>query len=363
MKKVFLDMNLRRVRKIINQSISNFDLNLSGLTILTEAATGYYILTPIIAALAQADYVLALTRDSKYGQAADIRKDTMKLAHNWDVHDKIQVIYDREDKRIGNADIITNLGFVRPIDSDFLSRLKKSAVIPLMWETWEYRSEDIDIEECRRLQIPVLGTNEHHPDLRIFEYIGHIALKLLFEAEIEILNSRIALLGKGEFADHVKNTLKAAHADVHPIFQENGKNSNIEKANNILKQTDALIVVEHHERKQLIGAEGFITPKEISQLNKYITIIHICGNVDQDSLIRNGVRCWPRNFAPAGHMSVTTDYIGPAPLIKLHTAGLKVGESLARARLKGLNGLEAELAMMRETSLAQGFPGYHDRFF
>lgn len=358
--KISLDMNLPRVRKIISQSISNFDLNLSGLTILTEAATGYYILTPIIAALAQADYVLALTRDSKYGQATDIRKDTMKLAHNWDVRDKIQVIYDREDKRIGNVDIITNLGFVRPIDSDFLSRLKKSAVIPLMWETWEYRSEDIDIEECRRLEIPVLGTNEHHPDLRIFEYIGHIALKLLFEAEIEILNSRIALLGKGEFADQVYNTLKTAQADVHPIFQENGKNSNIEKVKSTLKQTDALIVVEHHERKQLIGAEGFITPKEISQLNKYITIIHICGNVDQNSLVKNGVRCWPKHFAPAGYMSVATDYIGPIPLIKLHTAGLKVGESLARARLKGLNGLEAELAVIREISLAQGFQGYHD---
>ena len=357
--KIFLNMNLPRVRKIISQSITNFDLNLSGLTILTEAATGYYILTPIIAALAQADYVLALTRDSKYGQAVDIRKDTMKLAHNWDVHDKIQVIYDREDKRIGNADVITNLGFVRPIDSGFLGRLKKSAVIPLMWETWEYRAEDIDIEECRRLNIPVLGTNEHHPDLRIFEYIGHIALKLLFEAEIEILNSRIALFGTGEFADQVYNTLKTAHADVHPIFQEKGKNSNIEKAKNTLKQTDALIVVEHHERKQLIGAEGFITPKEISQLNKYITIIHICGNVDQDSLIKNEVRCWPKRFAPAGYMSVATDYIGPTPLIKLHTAGLKVGECLARAHRDNPSAFDSEIEVLANLELAQGFKGYH----
>jgi hypothetical protein len=355
-------MNLQRVKKIINQSISNFDLNLSGLTILTEAATGYYILTPIIAALAQADYVLALTRDSKYGKATDIREDTMELARNWNVDGNIQVIYDRNDKRIGNADIVTNLGFVRPIDSNFLRKLKKSAVIPLMWETWEYRTEDIDLQECRRLQIPVLGTNEHHPDLRIFDYIGYIALKLLFEAEIEILRTKIAILGKGEFADQVYKTLKTAHADVHFILQENDKNSNIEKAKNILKEADALIVVEHRERKQLIGEEGFITPKEISQLNEYINIIHICGNVDQDSLIRNEIRCWPKNFAPAGHMSVATDYIGPTPLIRLHTAGLKVGESLARARLKGLNGLEAESAVIHQNSLAQGFLGHHDRF-
>jgi hypothetical protein len=352
-------MNLYRIKRLIDQSILDFSLDLSGLCVLTEAATGYYVFTPIIAALAKADYVIALTRDSNYGKAADIRKDTMKLARNWNVDDKIQVIYDREDKRIGNADIVTNLGFVRPIDSNFLNRLKKSAVIPLMWETWEFRSEDMDIEECRRLEIPVLGTNEHHPDLRIFDYLGYIALKLLFEAEIEILNTKIAILGRGEFADQVYNTLKTARADVHPIFQAGGKNSNIEKERNILKQTDALIVVEHHEKKQLIGAEGFITPEAISELNKYITIIHICGNVDQNSLVRNGVRCWPRHFAPAGYMSVATDYIGPTPLIKLHTAGLKVGECLAHVHRESLSAFDSEMEVLANLELAQGFQGYH----
>jgi hypothetical protein len=357
--KVFLDMNLPRVRKIINQSIANFDLNLSGLTILTEAATGYYILTPIIAALAQADYVLALTRDSKYGQAADIREDTMKLARDWNVDDKIEVIDNRNAEQIGNADIITNLGFVRPIDSGFLSRLKKAAVIPLMWEPWEFRSEDIDLEECRRLQIPVLGTNEHHPDLRILDYIGYIALKLLFEAQIEVLNTNIAILGKGEFASQVYNTLKTAQAAVHPIFQEDGKNFNIERAKNILKQTDALIIAEHHEKKPLIGEKGLITGKELSTLNKYITIIHICGNVDRNNLTRNGVRCWPRNFAPAGYMSVATDYIGPTPLIKLHTAGLKVGASLAHVHKSSLSAFDSEMEVLASLELAQGFKGYH----
>jgi hypothetical protein len=204
-----------------------------------------------------------------------------------------------------------------------------------------------------------LGTNEHHPDLRIFDYIGYIALKLLFEAEIEILRTKIAILGKGEFADQVYKTLKNAHADVHHIFQENDKNSNIEKVRNILKVTDALVVVEHRERKQLIGGEGFITSKEISQINKYITIIHICGNVDQDSLIRNGVKCWPRNFATAGHMSVATDYIGPTPLIRLHTAGLKVGECLAHVHREGLGAFDSEMEVLANLELAQGFKDYH----
>ena len=48
LKKCFLkasfDMNLQRVERLINQSIATFNLNLSGLTVLTEAATGFYML-------------------------------------------------------------------------------------------------------------------------------------------------------------------------------------------------------------------------------------------------------------------------------------------------------------------------------
>lgn len=352
-------MNINRIKRLISESIFDFSLDLSGFCILTEAATGYYMFTPIIAALAHADYVLALTKDSQYGKASEVRENTMKLARNWHVDDRIHIIYDRNHKLIGNADIITNLGFVRPIDSSFLKRLKKTAVVPLMWETWEFRDEDIDLEACRRLQIPVLGTNEHHPDLRIFDYIGYIALKLLLEAEIEILNTKIAILGKGEFADQVHNTLKSVRADVCVIFQENCKNSNIEKAKDILKQIDALIVAEHHERKELIGAEGLITPKEISELNQYVTIIHICGNVDQNSLSENGIRCWPRSFADAGYMSVTTDYIGPKPLIRLHTAGLKVGECLAHVHSKNPSAFDSEVEVLANLELAQGFKSYH----
>ena len=352
-------MHLQRIKNIINQSISTFQLNLSGLTILTEAATGYYILTPIIAALARADYVLALTRDSKYGQVAEVRRETMKLARTWNVDDKIKVINDRNDERIGNSDIITNLGFVRPIDTSFLKKVKKKAVIPLMWETWEFRSEDIDLEECRRLEIPVLGTNEHHPDLRIFEYIGYIALKLLFETDIEVLHSKIALLGQGEFAEQVQKTLKAAHADVDPIFREDSKYSSIEKSKSIITQADAIVVVEHHEKRQLIGDKGLITAEELFRLNRYVTLIHICGGVDQRVLIKNGVKCWPRTFAPAGHMSVGTDYIGPTPLIKLHTAGLKVGEYLAHAHKAGDSAFDSEMDVLARSELVQGFEGYH----
>lgn len=352
-------MNLNRTKRLIDQAIQKFSLDLSGLTVLTEAATGYYMLTPIIAALARTDCVLALTRDSEYGKAIDIREHTMELARNWKVDDKIQVIYDRDDERIANADIITNLGFVRPIDAEFLKRVKKTAVIPLMWETWEYRPEDLDLEECRRLQIPLLGTNEHHPDLRIFDYVGYITLKLLFDAGIEIFNTKIAILGEGEFADQVLSTVKAAKAEVYPISPINDAEIRTDASIKFLQQADALAIAEHNTRRQLIGQQGLISAEELYNLNKGITVIHLCGEVDQRGLIKCGIACQPQHFAPAGYMSAGTEYVGPAALIKLHTAGLKIGERLARIHQEGAKAFDSEMEVLASCEWAQGFKAYH----
>ena len=68
------------------------------------------------------------------------------------------------------------------------------------------------------------------------------------------------------------------------------------------------------------------------------------------------LRCAPEIFAAAGSMSVTTDYVGPKPLIDLHAAGLRVGELLTRARQRGLDARAAELAVLETCPFAQDFP-------
>ena len=51
-----------------------FRLDLTQLVVYTEAASGTYLHTPILAACAGAERVYALARDSSYGSAADVRR-------------------------------------------------------------------------------------------------------------------------------------------------------------------------------------------------------------------------------------------------------------------------------------------------
>jgi hypothetical protein len=347
-----------RCLRLIQNAIATFDLNLSGFVILTEAATGYYMLTPLIAARGGADRVYALTRNSRYGDARLVCDQTMALAKRWGVAHEIEILFSREDKRVGAADIVTNLGFVRPLDACFLRRLKKTAVIPLMFEPWEFRSEDLDLAECRRLGIPILGTNEHHPDLRIFEYLGLVALKLLFDLHIEIFRTPVVVMGSGEFADHVSVALRAAGAQVTLLSTAKGRSLKTTRCRQALQNADTIVVVEHHHRDMLIGKEGQISADELYALNPNVTVAHICGNVDRAALTAVGVRSYPETFAPPGHMSLATEYLGPRPLIDLHTAGLRIGEALARARAQGLSALEAEVLVQGKTPLALPLSAY-----
>ena len=331
----------------MSRAIEDFTLALEGLTILTEAASGNFIFTSLIAAGAGAKRVYAITRDSRYGSKDKVKDDTLDFAGELGISNIIEVVFDKDPEIIREADIITNLGFVRPINKDVIRCLKPTAVIPLMWETWEYRERDLDLRECISRQIPVLGTDEKIPPLKTFEYIGYVALKLSFELNIEVLRSNILVVGSGHFGESI---VKAFFKNRSNVFWVTHEKSQDEKLNalikgnrlndmdpSLLQSIDLIVLGEHKSHDLILGRDGQISFEMLCKLNPFISIAHISGNIDLNELRHYNISCLPREIAPPGHMSVTTDYVGPKPTIDLHTAGLKVGEIMARNRLKGLN--------------------------
>src|SRR5581483_4984881 len=159
-----------------------------GLCVLTEAATGNYVVTPLIAALAGAR-VIAVARDSRFGSAREARRQTNALARAAGVADRVRYVATKTRAALAAADIVTNSGHVRPLDRAAISQLKPTAVILLMYEPWEFRSTDLDLCACVARGIPVVGTNESNPSVNIDAYLGMMVIKQLFNAEIEVYQS------------------------------------------------------------------------------------------------------------------------------------------------------------------------------
>ncbi len=332
----------QRAKWLITDAVDRFGLELTDLTIFTEAASHNYIYTPIIAALAGAKMVYAVTQDSRYATAEEVIRETRIIAAQFGVADQLLIQTSREPRIIEKADIVTNLGFVRPINRWFISHMKDTAVIPLMFETWEYREQDVDLGACRKRNICVLGTNENIGGLETFKYVGNLALKLAYELNIEVFKSRVAVIGGGHFGDNVIDTFVNAGADVIS-FKISGRDNLItEESKRRLTHCDLLVIAEHEARDLILGENGQISIHELLEVAPHISIVHIAGNVDQEAIKKARIPCRPSVFASPGYMSVSLGYLGPKPVVDLHTAGLKVGELLARARLRGLNMQEAE---------------------
>lgn len=348
-------MNEPRVFHLINNAINTFNLNLSGLTVLTEAASGYYVVTPLIATLAGADKVFAVTKDSRYGKAVDVKEFTLKLAKERNVDNQIEVVFNKAPDILRQADIITNLGFVRPIDKEMIEHLKPTAVIPLMWETWEFREEDLDLSECRRKGIMVLGTNERVKELDIFAYVGYLAVKLAFELDIEIYQSKVVVVGSGVFGESCVKVFDKLDANLKYIDLSERNSLKTEAAKSMLRDVELIVLVEHHSQTRIIGDDGQITVDELLELSPHLSIVHIAGNIDREAINRASLPCAPHRSAPPGYMSVATDYLGPKPLVDLHTAGLKVGEAMARTRLAGFDPIEAERKVLSNLPFVMGF--------
>ncbi|MFC1504998.1 hypothetical protein ACFL5W_00630 [Thermodesulfobacteriota bacterium] len=356
-----MTLNDLRVLTLIKKLIERFDLNLNHLTVFTELATGPYLYPALIAALANARKVYAISKNSKYGKATDSIKRGLLLADELGVSSKIKFVKKKFRKHLSQCDIITNTGFVRPIRAYHIESFKKTAVIPLMWETWEFRDADIDLYACKQNRILVLGTNEHKEPCNMAPYSGLLAVKLLFDLGLEVYRNRILLLGgQPTLGGSIYKTLVALGAKVKMFskVQSSGKTyDTLQKYfNRYGSSVDCILVAEHIDRRILIGEDGILSPTDIKKVNPAIRIGIISGGVDAKRLASLNLKYEPKVVRPVGYMSYQPDILGPQPVLELLTAGLKVGQTMANARLSGLD-IQATVKYSLKHAPAMDFPG------
>tara|TARA_B110000483_G_scaffold242817_1_gene329911 strand:- start:586 stop:1617 length:1032 start_codon:yes stop_codon:yes gene_type:complete len=313
-----------RAIRIILDSIDRLELSLSGLTVLTEVGTNYYLYTPIIAALAGAKRVYAWTGDTPYGLGSETIKKCKELAKKLDVLDRIEFSNNKQNiQHIESANIITNSGFLRPIDKNFLRYVNsKKCVVSLMFEAWEFRESDLDLQACRKANIKVAGTWENHPSIKVFNATGHLAVKLIMEAGFEVYGNNIAVWSADDFGITAAKELKSLAAT--SVLLTADKTELI----SALPQLDFIYFCDYAGISPLIGSGGILEFDDIKDINPSLGIVHLFGDLDLEECSNHGLRVYPHKNGCAQVMTETLAYLGPEPSLKLTIAGFKVGQSL-----------------------------------
>jgi hypothetical protein len=341
-----------RDSQLLREMISQFGLSLDGLNVYTEAASGHYALGPILAALAGAKHVTAQVLESRFGLARDVLSATRQLAQWYGVDHVIECVDRRSYSHLSCADIVTNSGHVRPIDRDLIDVLKPTAVIPLMWETWEFRESDFDLNRCRQRGILVLGTNEQVDPCDMRPFIGLSGFKLLLELGYD--GGNILVLGNAPIPGAtLVNAFR--RLDLNVTWVSDSPEADMPYCDLLSHFTSQggryshLIVAEHHNSTLLLGSGGLLDFTHINSVNPSLKVGVICGNIDPAGLRISGLRFMPEFITPFGFMSYQPAVLGPRPVLTLYAAGLKIGERMARARLLGQKPSQAARTAMKES--------------
>jgi hypothetical protein len=188
-----------------------------------------------------------------------------------------------------------------------------------MYEAWEFRPGDVDLAACRERGIRVGGTDERHPDVDVFSFLGMIAMKLLMDAQVAVYRSSILLLCDNPFCSFISRTLRraGAHVDVAQRLVEAPHD----------RRYDAIIVSLTPRPVPVLSAMDACL---ISRNWPGAVVAQFWGDIDRAALEDLDVAVWPEETPGPGHMGILPSAIGPEPVVRLQAGGLKVGEILSR---------------------------------
>jgi hypothetical protein len=317
------------------------------MTVLTEASIGYQRVTPVIAALAGAEAVYAVGRDTAGAARREAEEQTATLAAAAGVGERIHLVSSRLQAPLAEVDVVTSLPGVRPVDESVLRSLPPTAAVTLMAAVARWRPADVDVAACRRMGVAVAGVDEDALDLYRYAPLGAIAM--LLRLGVGVIGSTLLVAGDGLALAKVVRALGALGARVLVAAPEPAGRITLcggEKAGESLAQTevqgrlaecDALLTYSDDLTRVLVGPGGDITAREVARLAPHLGVVCGSGVCDQRGLTEAGLRC---KLATGGD-GAPGDF-APEPVIELHTAGLKVGEALVQARRRGSSPLAAE---------------------
>jgi hypothetical protein len=310
-----------RLLRLARQAVDATGLDLDGANVLTEAATGAYSVTPVVAALGGAASVVAVTRESRHGTVADVTRETCALAELAGVVDRISIVTRLTDEQLAAADVVTNSGHLRPLDACFVSKMRPDAVVPLMFEAWEIDlgRDDVDLAALRARGIRYAGTNERHPAVDVFSYLAPMAAKLLNDAGVAVYGSRIVLLCDNPFMPYLRDGLGriGAYVSVAPSVAGAELDDDV----------DAVVVALAPTEKDVISA---IDVERIAARAPGALLAQFWGDVPRDACREARIACVPATEPGRGHMGILPSALGPEPIVRLQTGGLKVASVLRR---------------------------------
>lgn len=310
----------RRAAQLILSCKKELNLNLQGYTVLTEVGSNNYLFSPIIPLICGATKVLAFVKDTSYGRAEDIKNDCFDIASYFGLSEKLQIATNiLPESWLNEADIITNSSMLRPFNKKKIAKFKKGAVLPLMFEAWEIREQDLDFAACKEAGIKVAGTWENHPTLKVFDYVMMLCVRLALEAGYEVMGNSIFIWSDDHFGEMIEKS-----------FKQNGAkdcylSTDIQLLNKVAANLDFVFIADYDESRDYAT---IFSIEELASTAPNIGIIHLYGELNCETVKQLGLHIYPERHGKSELMTYTLAHVGMAPFINLQVGGYRVAQEM-----------------------------------
>jgi hypothetical protein len=332
--------------RLIRREIERTRLDLKGLRVLTEASVGYRRVTPVLAALAGADEVYAVGRDSAVASRKEAEEQTAYFAELARVGAKVKLLSTRLQAPLATLDVVTDLPGVRPVDESIVRNVTETAAVALMRGASHWRPADVDVATCRRHSIAVAALDEE--GVGLYRYQPLAVLAALFDLGVEVAGSRIVVAGDGPTVPYVVQALYRLGGRVLVAAPETAGRVSLyggEKAGDglgddgvggRLSEADALVLCPADPAARTVGPGAAVDAARLAAAAPHLAVVGLESESDLRALDAAGLRC-----RTAGGPEGVFDLL-PQAVIARHAAALKVAEVMTRARRRGSSPLAAE---------------------
>ena len=269
---------------------------------LTEASVGYRRVTPALAALAGADEVYAVGRDSVTASRKDAEEQTACFAELAHVGARVKLLSTRLQAPLDTVDVVTDLPGVRPIDESIVRNVAETAAVTLMRGAAHWHAADVDVATCRRHGIAVAALDEEAVGL--YRSAPQAVLSGLLDLGVSVTGSTVAVAGDGPAGPYVVQALALLGARVLVAAPESAGRVALyggEKAGDALddvlagrlSEADALVLCPADPAARTVGPGTPTDAARLAAAAPHLAVVGLDAETDLRTLGSAGLRCRP----------------------------------------------------------------------
>lgn|GEM_PF-2404938 len=318
-----------KIIRLIEQSIKDFKLDLKDCNILLPAMLAEPALAPVMASLAGAANVYIPAKN------LEIVNKTSFFINELDLKNRITFVEKETPQILSDLNIVIKGEGVSYIDSEFISALNEDSVISIFPKNFDFENiEGIDLEGCAEKNIPVVAVDPNDKTLMLNKYFAHLTVKRCFQANVDILNSKILLVGNGDLMETILSLLKTMGAVVYAAYTDRPQDQLY-----ILKhlhEVETVIIADYPQKSELVlGSNGFINIADLVDMNPEARVIHISGKMEINPLAFNRVLYTPEVITQ-NSLNIKAGDLGLKAISDLTAAVMKVAQTVTKSKSRSL---------------------------